>query len=277
VLLTASRPAVKTTQAADMGDTYFVEERSGVIGLGPLRHSPEMYMRSNKTNWRSSTAWIHLIICLLAIPLIIFNLYHLMATIIDYTHVSVAQTSLVAGEPAQPQLQYTAVHPLGLLIVLSAILMNLLGGVFALITEMACFSEKLAKFLYVMVYLSIAISIYVLVFSYRLMNALGLIVLFLFIICWGIGFWRFTIISAIYLNEEGPTWFKPLLYGCIAAIPLLTTSSQCRDSKYLYGCLPNDLFGGRWMFNDYFSFTLMTIIAVISSLPFLFGISHNEN
>jgi hypothetical protein len=259
-----------------MGDTYFVEERSGVIGLGPIRASPEMYYRNNKTNWRSSTAWIHLIICLLAIPLIIYNLFHLMETIIDYTHVSVAQTSIVAGEP-MPQSQYTAVHPLGLMIVLSAILMNLLGGVFALITELACFSEKLAKFLYVMVYLSIAISIYVLVFSYKLLNIIGLIVLFLFMICWGIGFWRFTIISAIYLNEEGPTWFKPLLYGCLAAIPLLTTSSQCRDAKNLYGCLSNDLFGGRWMVNDYFSFTLMTVIAVISSLPFLFGISHNEN
>jgi hypothetical protein len=203
-----------------------------------------------------------------------------METIIDYTHVSVAQTQsavVVAGEPQLTQSQITAVQPFGLLIVLSAILMNLLAGVFAIITELACFSEKLAKFLYVMIYLSIAISIYALVFSYRLLGILGLILLFLFIVCWGIGFWRFTIISSIYLNEEGPTWFKPLLYGCLAAIPLLTTSSQCRDTKNLYGCLPNDLFGGRWMMNDYFSFTIMTIIAVISCLPFLFGISHNEN
>lgn len=99
-----------------MSDTYFVEERSGVIGLGPLRTSPELYYR-NKTNWRSSTSWIHLIICLLAIPLIIWNLFLLMDTIISYTQVSVNPT----GENAQ----YTAVHPLGLLMVLSAILMNL--------------------------------------------------------------------------------------------------------------------------------------------------------
>lgn len=263
-----------------MGDTYFVEERSGVIGLGPIRASPEMYYRSNKTNWRSSTAWIHLFICLLAIPLIIWNLFLLMDTIINYT-IGPTTTTILAGSDQTSQQAgsqpLTAVHPLGLTIVLCAILMNLLGGVFALVTEAACFSEKLAKFLYVMVYLSIAISIYALVFSYRLLGIVGLIVLLLFIICWGIGFWRFTIISAIYLNEEGPTWFKPLLYGCLAAIPLLTTSSQCRDTKNLYGCLPNDLFGGRIMYNDVFSFVLMTIIAVISSLPFLFGISHNEN
>ena len=128
-----------------------------------------------------------------------------------------------------------------------------------------------------MVYLSIAISVYVLVFSYRLLGPLGLILLFLLMISFGIGFWRFTIISAIYLNEEGPTWFKPLLYGCLAAIPLLTTSSQCRDTKNLYGCLSNDLFGGRWMFNDYPSFIIMTIIAVVSAIPFLLGSSHNED
>lgn len=202
-----------------MGDTYFVEERSGVIGLGPLRTSPEMYYRSNKTNWRSSTAWIHLIICLLAIPLIIWNLFLLMDTIINYTQVSVVTSTGLTGATLADSSEaprYTAAHPLALLIVLSAILMNLLGGLFALVTEAACFSEKLAKFLYVMVYLSIAISIYALVFSYRLLGIVGLIVLFLFIICWGVGFWRFTIISAIYLNEEGPTWFKPLLYGCLA-------------------------------------------------------------
>lgn len=252
-----------------MGDRYFVEERSGVIGLAPLRTSPEYY-RATKTNWRSSTAWIHLIICLLAIPLIIWNLFLLMDTILDYT-----QTSVVSPTSDQPQ--HTAAHPFGLLIVLCAILMNLLGGVFALITEAACFSEKLAKLLYVMVYLSIAISIYALVFSHRLLGLIGLIVLLLFMICWGVGFWRFTIISSIYLNEEGPTWFKPLLYGCLAAIPILTTSSQCRDAKNLYGCLPNDLFGGRMMYNDFFSFMIMTIIAVVSAIPFLLGISHNEN
>lgn len=249
-----------------MGDTYFVEERSGVIGLGPIRTSPEMYYRSNKTNWNSTTAWIHLFICLLAIPLIIWNLFLLMDTIISYTQVTVTDNA-----------QLAAVHPLGLLIVLCAILMNLIGGLFALVTEAACFSEKLAKFLFIMVYLSIAISVYALVFTHGLLGLVGLILLFVFIVCWGIGFWRFTIISAIYLNEEGPTWFKPLLYFCLAAIPLLTTSSQCRDAKNLYGCLPNDLFGGRIMYNDYFSFIIMTIIAVISALPFLFGISHNEN
>lgn len=154
---------------------------------------------------------------------------------------------------------------------------NRLGGLFALVTEAACFSEKLAKFLYITVYLSIAISVYVLVFSYRLMGIIWLVLLFILIVCFGIGFWRFTIISAIYLNEEGPTWFKPLLYGCLAAIPLLTTSSQCRDAKNLYGCLPNELFGGRTMYNDFFSFIIMTIIAVISAVPYLLGISHNEN
>lgn len=151
-----------------------------------------------------------------------------------------------------------------------------MGGVFALVTEASCFSEKLAKFLYIMVYLSIAISIYVLVFSHRLLGVIWLIILFIFIVCFGFGFWRFSIISSIYLNEEGPIWFKPLLYGCLAAIPLLSTSSQCRDAKNLYGCLPNEMFGGRTMYNDYFSFMIMTIIAIISALPYLFGISHNE-
>lgn len=249
-----------------MGDTYFVEERSGVIGLGPIRTSPEMYYRNTKTNWNSMTAWIHLIICFLAIPLIIWNLFLLMDTILAYTQVSVTDNA-----------QMGVVHPLGLLIVLCAILMNLIGGLFALVTEAACFSEKLAKFLYIIVYLSIAISVWALVFMHRRLGIIGLLLLFLFIVCWGIGFWRFTIISAIYLNEEGPTWFKPLLYGCLAAIPLLTTSSQCRDAKNLYGCLPNDLFGGHVMYNDFFSFIIMTVIAVISALPFLFGISHNEN
>lgn len=102
-----------------MHDTYFVEERSGVIGLGPLTNSPDLYYRrqNNKTNWRSSTAWIHLLICLLAIPLIIWNLFLLMETIINYTQVTVTPT----GEAVQ----YTAVHPFALLVVLSAILMNL--------------------------------------------------------------------------------------------------------------------------------------------------------
>lgn len=159
---------------------------------------------------------------------------------------------------------------------MSKFIFNRLGGVFALVTESACFSERLAKFLYVMVYLSIAISIYVLVFSHRLLGPLWLIVLFLFIIVWGIGFWRFTIISAIYLNEEGPVWFKPLLYGCLAAIPLLSTSSQCRDAKNTYGCIPNEYYGGRIMYNDIFSFVIMTIIAIISALPYLFGIPHNQ-
>lgn len=146
---------------------------------------------------------------------------------------------------------------------------------FALVTEAACFSDKLAKLLFVMAYLSIAISIYMLVFSHRLLGVLGLVILFIFIVLWGFGFWRFTIISSIYLNEEGPVWFKPLLYFCLAAIPILTTSSQCRDTKNLYGCLPNEYFGGRVMYNDFFSFIIMTIIAVISALPYLFGIPHN--
>lgn len=153
---------------------------------------------------------------------------------------------------------------------------NRLGGVFALTTEAACFSEKHAKFLYVTAYLSIAISVYVLIFSHRLLGFLGLVLLFIFIVIFGLGFWRFTIISTIYLNEEGPVWFKPLLYFCLAAIPLLTTSSQCRDAKNLYGCLPNEYFGGRLMYNDFFSFAIMTAIAIISALPYLFGSAHNE-
>lgn len=100
-----------------MHDTYFVEERSGVIGLGPLTNSPDLYYRRAKTNWGTLTPWIHLIICLLAIPLIIWNLFLLMDTILSYTQVTVNPT----GETAQ----YTAVHPLAFLIVLSAILMNL--------------------------------------------------------------------------------------------------------------------------------------------------------
>lgn len=99
-----------------MHDTYFVEERSGVIGLGPLTNSPDLYYRRAKTNWGSPTSWIHLIICLLAIPLIIWNLYLLMDTILEYYQVRVTPT----GEA-----QYTAVHPIAFLIVLSAILMNL--------------------------------------------------------------------------------------------------------------------------------------------------------
>lgn len=100
-----------------MRDTYFVEERSGVIGIGPLTNSPELYFRRTKTNWNSITAWLHLIICLLAIPLIIWNLFLLMDTITNYTQVTVNPT----GETPQ----YTSVHPLALLVVLSAISMNL--------------------------------------------------------------------------------------------------------------------------------------------------------
>lgn len=99
-----------------MGDTYFVEERSGVIGIGPLTNSPDLYYRRNKTNWHSSTAWIHLIICLLTIPLIIWNLFLLMDTIDSFTTMRMSGT----GEPL-----YTEVKPIALLIVFSAILMNL--------------------------------------------------------------------------------------------------------------------------------------------------------
>lgn len=127
-----------------------------------------------------------------------------------------------------------------------------------------------------MVYLSLAISIYTLVFSHRLLGPLGLILLLIVLILWGLGFWRFSIISAIYLNEEGPTWFKPLLYGCLAAIPLLTTSGQCRDAKNIIGCIPNEWMGGRTMYIDYHSFIIMTIIAIISAIPFFLGIPHNE-
>lgn len=147
---------------------------------------------------------------------------------------------------------------------------------FALVTEAACFSDKLAKFLYILAYLSIAISVYVMVFSHNLLHPLWLIVLFIFMISFGFGFWRFSIISAIYLNEEGPTWFKPLLYFCLAAIPLLTTSSQCREAKNVYGCLPDEYFGGRTMYMDVFSFVIMTVIAIVSALPFLFGFPHTQ-
>lgn len=99
-----------------MHDTYFVEERSGVIGLGPITNSPDLYYRRTKTNWRSLTSWIHLLICLLAIPLIIWNLFLLMDTIIDYTKISVNPTGSE---------QYTSVHPLALSVVICAILMNL--------------------------------------------------------------------------------------------------------------------------------------------------------
>lgn len=108
------------------------------------------------------------------------------------------------------------------------------------------------------------------------MGPLGLLLLLIFIILWGFGFWRFSIISAIYLNEEGPTWFKPLLYFCLAAIPLLTTSGQCRDTKNIVGCLPNEWFGNRYMYNDFYSFFIMIIIAIISAIPFLLGIPHND-
>lgn len=97
-----------------MHDTYFIEERSGAIGLGPLTNSPDLYYRRTKTNWHSFTAWLHLIVCLLAVPLIIWNLFLLMETIRDYSTVSVTPTG-----------QYTQAHPLGFLFVLSAISMNL--------------------------------------------------------------------------------------------------------------------------------------------------------
>lgn len=99
-----------------MGDTYFVEERSGVIGLGPLG-SPSHYYRRPKTNWNSATSWIHLLICLLAVPLIIWNLFLLMDTIVNYTQVVV--------NPAGDTARYSTVHPLAFLIVISAISMNL--------------------------------------------------------------------------------------------------------------------------------------------------------
>lgn len=153
-----------------------------------------------------------------------------------------------------------------------------LGGVFALVTESASFSEKVAKLLYICAYISISLSVYALVFNHGIIGPFWLIVLFLFIIAFGFGFWRFSIISTIYLNEEGPVWFKPLLYFCLAAIPLLTTSSQCRETPkhvHVYGCLPLTMFGNRIMYNDFYSFTLMIIIAIISALPYLLGISHN--
>lgn len=101
-----------------MHDTYYVEERSGVIGFGPLTTSPELYYRRpSKVNWGSITAWIHLIICLLAIPLIIWNLYLILDTITYYTQ----NTANPTGEPGA----LTPAHPLALTIVLCAILMNL--------------------------------------------------------------------------------------------------------------------------------------------------------
>lgn len=101
-----------------MHDTYFVEERSGVIGIGPLTNSPDLYYRRTKTNWGTLTTWLHLLICLLAIPLIIWNLFLLMDTLTKYTQVTVVSPT---GETEQSM----SVHPLGFLIVISAILMNL--------------------------------------------------------------------------------------------------------------------------------------------------------
>lgn len=251
--------------------TYFVEERSGAIGIGPIANrSPELYFRRTKTNWGSITAWIHLIICLISIPLIIWNLLLLVSTIVDYTE---PRMNVLTNEP------YGPVHPFALLVILCAICMNLLAGVFALTTEAACFSEKLAKFLYILAYLSITISIFALVLANNLLGLLWIILLGIFMVLFGIGFWRFTIISAIYLNEEGPVWFKPLLYFCLAAIPLLSTSSQCPEVKpnvKVYGCLSSELFKGRTMYNDFYSFTLMIIIAILSAIPFLFGMQHIE-
>ena len=98
-----------------MYDTYFVEERSGVVGIGPLaRHSPDMYPRRSKPNWRSASPWIHLIICILAVPLIIWNLNLLVKLITDYTQ-----------EPNQQQSDARSYHILGFLIVLCGILMYL--------------------------------------------------------------------------------------------------------------------------------------------------------
>ena len=101
-----------------MHDTYFVEERSGVIGIGPLTNSPDLYYRRQRgTNWGSLTSWIHLIICLLAIPLIIWNLFLLTDTIKSYTTFTV--------NPTGDTVQYSAAHPLALMVIISAILMNL--------------------------------------------------------------------------------------------------------------------------------------------------------
>ena len=108
-----------------------------------------------------------------------------------------------------------------------------------------------------------------------LLGTIGYVLLIIFFIMFCVGFWRFTIISSYYLNEDGPVWFKPLLYGCLAVIPLLSAGSQCRDNnKNVVGCLPIELFGGRMVLIDWFSFTIMTIITIISALPFLFGGTH---
>lgn len=102
-----------------MGDVYFVEERSGVIGLGPLTNSPDLYYRERKTNWGSIQTWIHLIICILAIPLIIWNLSLLLDTITTYT-----QVVIVNPQTSDAPL-YTTPNFIGYLILFSAILMNL--------------------------------------------------------------------------------------------------------------------------------------------------------
>lgn len=245
--------------------TYFVEERSGVIGLGPIAHSPDLYFRQRNTNWNSITTWIHLIICILAIPLIIWNLYQMMDAI-----------EIFSPSPYNQEKDQLYPHILVLLIVFCSISMNLLGGLFALVTETACFSERLAKFIYVMAYLSIVIPICALVISRGLLNIIWVLLLLLFVISFGIGFWRFTIISAIYLNEEGPVWFKPLFYFCLAAIPFLSTSARCQDDRNIWGCLPNDLYGGRIWVHDLYSFVIMIIIALLSAIPYLLGIQHIE-
>lgn len=101
-----------------MHDTYFVEERSGVIGIGPLTNSPDLYYRRTKTDWGSLKSWLHLLIILLAVPLIIWNLYLLMETLTDYTQ----QTVL---NPRDGSVLYTRAHWFGTLIIVCAILMNL--------------------------------------------------------------------------------------------------------------------------------------------------------
>lgn len=137
-----------------------------------------------------------------------------------------------------------------------------------LIVEAAGISERLAKFLFIIAYLSIAISIFALILTHNIIGIIWMVLLLILLILYGMGLGRFLLVSSIHLNEEGPLWLKPLLYACFTLIPILSASRQCRN-KPQFGCLSNDWFGGREMFMDLFSFTLMAIITALSLIPLI--------
>lgn len=278
---------------------YYIEERSGVIEFGPLSYP--VYPRQTKVNWRSLKPWLHLLCCILAIPLIIWNLYLMLDLIEDANNVqnprqtyygdqqqpsaqlqAQTQQTYPASQPAlsnerltpqqqqqqQQQQPYKDYHWFGFTIAFCAIFTYLFAGVLVLIVEASGLSEKLAKFLYVIVYLSIAISVFVLLVSYNVLGPIFLILILILLVLYGFGFARFLIVSGYNLNEDGPAWMKPVIYGCLAFIPLLSTIRQCKGNRQAFGCLPNDYyFGGRVLYQDYFSFCLMFTIFLISLVP----------